>query len=574
MPKVSSDRYSYEANVGVYEPIVLAALERIDKEKIIERIWQHDFTVWKDDPTEITNRLGWLHSSIAFKENIARMTQFVEQLRSEGFTQALLLGMGGSSLAAEVFRFTFGVKQGYLDLHILDSTHPDAILEKETFLDLKKTIFIVSTKSGGTVETISFFKYFYNKVKDLVGKVKVGNHFIAITDPDSGLEDIAGELNFREVFLNDPNIGGRYSALSYFGLVPAALIGVDLDRLLSGANTKINNCAAKHKRNTCAMLGATLGAMAIAGHDKLTLIISPQLSYFGSWVEQLIAESTGKEGKGIVPVDGEVVASPDLYSGDRLFVYLHFKGDHSHEAKVTDLIAAGLPVVKLSLNNLYDLGGEFFRWEMATALSASLLAINPFDQPDVEAAKVRAKEMMDVYRKKGRLPTLKPIMDQEQIKVFADFDAHNLKEALHLLLIRANPGKRKGSSRSYISLQAYLNHTPEIDVILQSIRTKIQRNYKLATTFGYGPRFLHSTGQLHKGDGGQGLFIQFTADTTEDIAIPDHADQDASSITFGTLINAQALGDRQALLDAGRNVIRIDFGEEIIAGLEQIITSL
>jgi len=525
------------ARLGEHQAAVDAALDHLVQKRIVARIWEHDHTVWKPESTEITNRLGWLHTIEVMMDYVPRLQSLVEELRAEGYTHALLLGMGGSSLAPEVFRKTFGVADGHLDLAVLDSTDPGAVLAHAERLDPARTLFIVSTKSGSTVETLSFFKFFYNWTADALGSDQAGKHFIAITDPGSRLTDIARRYRFRNTFLNDPNIGGRYSALSYFGLVPAALVGADVPRLLDRALTMAcatEPCVAA-RNNPGAWLGAILGALAEAGRDKVTLVTSPPIAGFGDWVEQLIAESTGKEGKGILPVVGEPLGPPEVYGDDRLFVYLRLEGDTTHDAAVQTLEEAGYPVVRLRLHDRYDLGEQFFLWEMATAVAGHRLGINPFDQPNVESAKVRAREMVAAYQETGALP--------------ADEPAPLAGEALRAFLAQAQAG-------DYIALQAYVAPTAETDAALQSLRVWLRDRYRLATTVGYGPRFLHSTGQLHKGDAGNGLFIQFTADAPRDAPIPDEAGSSESSITFGVLKMAQALGDKQALLDAGRRVIR------------------
>ncbi|MFQ5408179.1 MAG: glucose-6-phosphate isomerase [Anaerolineales bacterium] len=486
-------------------------------------------------------------------ENLHRIEALVEAVQGDGYTHALLLGMGGSSLAPEVFRKTFGVRAGYLDLSVLDSTDPAAIRAHADRLDLRKTLFIVSTKSGGTVETLSFFKYFYNRVVAAVGHAQAGAHFVAVTDPGSKLERLAGEHDFRAAFLNDPNIGGRYSALSYFGLVPAALVGVDVARLLDRALDERCNCdgcnCPRDGDNRGGQLGAILGELAKAGRDKVTFITSPEIASFGDWVEQLIAESTGKEGRGILPVVGEPVGAPEVYGGDRLFVYLRLAADDRHDAAVQALEAAGHPVVRLQLDDIYDLGAQFFLWEMATAVAGYFLQINPFDQPNVEAAKILARDMVAQYAAHGALP------DGDSVPAAPD--------ALHAFLSAGNPG-------DYIALQAYVQPTAESDAALLELRTHLRERYKLATTIGYGPRFLHSTGQLHKGDGGNGLFVQFESDAEDDIPIPDEPGSETSSISFGVLKQAQALGDAQALRDAGRRVLRFNLGADVPGSLQAI----
>jgi glucose-6-phosphate isomerase len=554
-----TDRKQFSANLGAYQELVDTALGEMKANEIMARIWSHDHTVWKPEPAEITNRLGWLHIAEMMLNDLPRMENLAKNLYTEGYRHARLLGMGGSSLAPEVFQRTFGVGPKNLDLLVLDSTDPDSVGALTEGLDLSKTLFIVATKSGGTVETLSFFKYFYNQIKEIVGADKAGDHFIAITDPGSKLEAIAKTYNFRTTFLNDPNIGGRYSALSYFGLVPAALIGVDLETLLNRALTAQYNCEScncvKDGNNYGAQLGVIMGELAKAGNghsmrDKVTLITSPGIKSFGDWVEQLIAESTGKEGKGILPVVGESVGSPDMYGDDRYFVYMRLMDDDTHDAAVQDLVDAGYPVVWLHLDDLYDLGSQFFLWEMATVVAGYCLEINPFDQPNVESAKILARQMVDEYMEKGELPPGE----------FATLTADTLDSFLDDSV----------SSGSYIALQAYLQPTSEVESALQSLRLKLRNHYKVATTLGFGPRFLHSTGQLHKGDSGNGIFVQFTSDAIQDIPIPDEAGEEESAMSFSVLKKSQALGDAQALLNAERRVIRFDLGTDVVASLKRL----
>jgi len=386
-------------SLGEYKPSVDRSLLQVREERVMGRVWEHDHTVWKSEPTEITNRLGWLDSPAVMCENVTQLNAFVESVKADGIEQALLMGMGGSSLAPEVFSKIFanpnkGLKKG---LSVLDSTDPQAVLAAERSLDLAKTLFIVSTKSGGTVETFSFFKYFYNRVAERIGNENASKRFIAITDPGSGLADVAAKYNFRAVFLNDPNIGGRYSALTMFGLAPAALVGVDVERLLDSAqvmtcNADGCNCPVDGN-NLGGQLGTTIGELAKHGRDKLTFVLSPKIESFGDWVEQLIAESTGKEGKGILPVVGEPLGKPEVYGEDRVFVYIKLADDFTYDEKIQALEKAGHPVIRLFLDNEYDLGGQFFLWEMATAVAGARLGINPFDQPNVEAAKILARKM-------------------------------------------------------------------------------------------------------------------------------------------------------------------------------------
>lgn len=558
-------------SLGTYRGAVDRSLTEMKSRQVMRRIWAHDHTVWKPSPAEIANRLGWLNIAEVMAENTKPMRDLADTLRAEGYTDALLLGMGGSSLTPEVFRKTFGVKDGYLDLAVLDSTDPGAVLAHAERLDPAKTVFLVSTKSGDTVETLSFFKFFYNGVAETVGLEKAGAYFVAITDPGSKLAEIAQAHHFRKTFLNDPNIGGRYSVLSYFGLVPAALVGVDLDTLLDRANTDASNCEGCNcpvgGDNLGARLGIMLGELSVAGRDKLTLVTSPAIGAFENWVEQLIAESTGKEGRGIVPVVGEPPGPPAVYGKDRLFVHLRVEGGDSLDGAVQDLENAGHPVVRLRLKDPYDLGGQFFLWEMATAVAGHRISINPFDQPNVVSAKILARRMLDDYRKEGKLPNLVPTLRAGGITVFGDVVSETPGDAMIAFLGQALPG-------DYGALQVYLQPDAGTDHALLALRSFLRDRYKLATTVGYGPRFLHSTGQMHKGDTGRGLFLQWIADDPRDIPIPDEAGLPASSVTFGVLKTAQALGDRQALLDAGRRVLRIHLGPHSLGGLASLTEAL
>ncbi len=561
------------SKIGSYESLIIKAIAKLRKERIVQRIWEYDHTVWKPEPTEITNRLGWLYSPELMRNAINEITSFTDEMRYEGFTHALLLGMGGSSLAPEIFRHIFGVKPDYLDLAVLDSTIPGVVLDFARNLDPEKTLYIASTKSGGTVETVSFTKYFYNYVLNRVGDKKVGKNFIAITDPNTEMESLAKELKFRRFFLNDPNIGGRFSVLSYFGLVPAGLIGVDLKLLLDRAHAMLEQSkttdAPLGSDRSVELLGTIIGELVRQGRDKLTFIMSPSIAPFGDWVEQLIAESTGKEGKGILPVVREARLSPDDYADDRLFIYLKIKDDHSYDNQVQTLVEGGFPVVQIDWQDKYDLGKEFFRWELATAIAGYFLKINPFDQPNVEAAKVLARKMVVIYKEQGRLPESSPSLETEGVMIFMNDNLKSLEDALVKFLAKANSGQN-GEPRSYVAIQAFIQRTTLTDVALQELRTRIEKKYKLATTVGYGPRFLHSTGQLHKGDSGNGLFIQITSNFSEDAPIPDQAGLDSSSISFGVLALAQALGDQQALLDVGRKVIRFHLSEDVVTSIQKL----
>lgn len=540
--------------LGAEQTFINRSLEKTAEERLMCRIWDHDHTVWGPEPTEISNRLGWLHIVDIMQENLADLERFTRSLVDDGLTTAVILGMGGSSLAAELFGQVF---IPWINLHtpakprlavmVLDTTDPDAVDELAQRLDPARTLFVVSSKSGSTVETLSAFNFFYNWLAKDTGRDEAGGHFVAITDPGTSLAKLADAYRFRRLFLNDPNIGGRYSALSYFGLVPAVLGGVDLNLLLDRAQAMVCNAHSCNKGDNLAVqLGTTMGLLAGAGWDKLTLVTSPAIAPFGDWVEQLVAESTGKAGKGILPVVGETVSSPDVYGDDRLFVYLRLADDDTHETAIHDLAEDGRPLVTLQLKDIYDLGGMFFLWEMATAVAGHHLGINPFDQPNVEASKRLARQMVSAYAETGRLP------EQPAAPLSAG--------ALHDFLAKARPG-------DYIAIQAFFRPTEVVDAALRSFRTRLRDTTGLATTAGYGPRFLHATGQLHKGDRGNGLFIQLTAEPEVDLAIPDVAGEIDSSISFGALIKAQALGDAEALRAARRRLIHFVLGDDVSGGL-------
>jgi len=565
----------FQANLNEHTMKIVENVLDLDKNNIMDRIWKNDYTVWGSKPDEISNRLGWLHSPNVMQDAVFEIKSFVDEIRESKFTKAILLGMGGSSLAPEVFRAIFGAKIGFVDLVVLDSTDPGAVLKIERELDVKNTLFIVSTKSGGTVETISFMKYFYHLVFKKFGRKDAGKQFIAITDPDSGLEKMAKDMGFRKIFLNDPNIGGRYSALSYFGLVPAALIGMDILKLLKNGNRMADysqqSVLLETGQNSAAWLGAIMGGLALEEIDKLTIIPSSTLLDIGTWIEQLVAESTGKLGNGILPVCSAKPGSPEDYSNDRLFIYIKLEGEDEFDQPINQLEEDGHPVVRIVLKDKYDLGSEMFRWEIATAVAGHILKINPFDQPDVESAKIRAREMVAEFTETGKLPVLPVTLDADGLKVYTSIQGDSIKTLVNTFLEPLVKSEDASNRKRYLAIQAYLNPSNEVEFQLEKLRKKIQTQYGVAVTIGIGPRFLHSTGQLHKGDGGTGLFIQLLAEMAEDCDIPDDPRSDASSISFGVLKTSQSLGDRQALIDAGRDVMRIDLGNNIAEGIEKLI---
>ncbi|HWO57293.1 MAG TPA: glucose-6-phosphate isomerase [bacterium] len=544
---------------------VQRAWDHLAKDRVIERIWQRDHTVWKPKPHEIANRLGWLDIAARMWEEVGDLRGFADEVRRSGLTDAVLLGMGGSSLAPEVFSRSQRVADGFLRLHVLDSTDPGAVRSIQERIDLTRTLFIVATKSGGTVETLSGFKYFFNAVADAVGIKRTGERFIAITDPGSSLEQLASDHQFLRTFLNDPEIGGRYSALSYFGMVPAALIGMELERVLVSAIHEMEKSRAEVPRNSSAACGAVIATLAQLGRDKLTFLIPGPLASFGDWVEQLIAESTGKDSVGILPVVGETPGSPSEYGGDRAFVLIRHCEDESHLALAHELSEAGHPMIVMTYEDATDLGGLMFLWEMATAVAGHVLGIHPFDQPDVEAAKVRARAALADLRATGHLPRVDPSADDNGIAVFGA-ESGTVEEVISRFIGQTRFG-------DYIAIQAYLTPSPAHDEMLSRLRLGLRRRFHAATTVGYGPRFLHSTGQLHKGDRGNGLFVQITCDEANDLPIPDRAGAPESALSFGALKLAQAIGDGEALHAAGRRLLRVHLRDQD-AGLAKLVSIL
>ena len=543
-------------SLGEYQSAVNGALEKMRADNILSRIRAKDYTVWKPAPDEITNRLGWLDSPAETLAKINYIRAAIEPLTKGGISDVVLLGMGGSSLAAEVFSKIFGSAKGYPQLHIIDTTDPVLISQLTQRLHLEKTLFLVSSKSGTTLEITSLFKYFYNlALKKL--KNNAGDLFVFITDEGSQLIKTAENISARHIFLNNPDIGGRYSALSLPGIVPAAIIGVDAEKLLHGVVAHIEKLLANG-----ASLGAALGTLAQAGRDKLTFILPPRWKSFGDWLEQLIAESTGKEGKGILPVLDEPFPDNSVYGKDRVFVIFQDEGN-AKSSSTEFLVHAGHPVITIKINDDYDLGKQMFIWEMATAVAAHFLGVNPFDQPGVESAKINARRIIAEYTEKKSIPEQKPALSSKQGDVYGNITGTTPAEAFTNFLKQAN-------AWDYICLQIYLSPSPEIDTAVIRLREAIRQKYARPVTFGYGPRYLHSTGQLHKGDSGSGLFIQLTQDNSLDVNIPDDIGQKKTSLTFGALKAAQAQGDWQALKDAGRRIIRFHWKANPVTGLETL----
>ncbi|MBI5828936.1 MAG: bifunctional transaldolase/phosoglucose isomerase, partial [Chloroflexi bacterium] len=515
--RLRAKTHTHSATFGAFHVEVDAALADLQRRNIVARVWAQDHTVWKPDPREIADRLGWLTVADTLQEHAKDLAALADEIRAAGFTDVVLLGMGGSSLAPEVLRATFGKRHGYPRLRVLDSTVPAWVRRVTRAIDPARTLFIVSSKSGGTLEVLSFFKHFHALVVKAKGE-RAGENFIAITDPGTNLQRLAEAHRFRRVFLNPPDIGGRYSALTYFGLVPAALTGVDVHELLARGGCMAEACAScvPAHENPGAWLGAALGTLASAGRDKVTFVTSPVISTFGLWAEQLIAESTGKEGRGILPVALEPLMGVGDYGNDRLFAYLRLDGDDNRapDDHVAALERAGQPVIRLTLRDRYDLGAEFFRWEFATAIAGALLGIHPFDQPNVQESKDNTAAVLREAQATGQMPPT------ETTGALAD------------LLAAAQPG-------DYLAIMAYVNGTPQVEAALEDLRSAIMGYYHLPNTLGYGPRFLHSTGQLHKGGTNNGLFVQLVADWGEDLAVPGEAH------TFGKLAASQGLSEER-----------------------------
>lgn len=527
--------------------LIAETRNRVIEAQVVERIWAMDYRLWKPVPTEITNRLGWLTVVDHMREQIEEMRRFAHSVRTSGVRDVVLLGMGGSSLGPEVLRASFGSARGYPRLWVLDSTVPGWVHRVTRAIDPSRTLFIVASKSGGTIEVMSLFAHFWNLVQRTKG-TRGGDHFIAITDPGTSLEKVAGEYQFRHTFSNPPDIGGRYSVLSYFGLVPAALAGIDIGRLLERAAVMMTTCQLQTSidQNPGAELGAIMGASALAGRNKVTVIASPSISTFGLWAEQLLAESTGKEGTGLVPVADEPLSPPQAYGVDRLFVYLKLKGDRTGliDRQVVALRQRGYPVVTLNLRDRFDLGAEFFRWEFATAVTGHLLSIHPFDQPNVQESKDNTNRVLAEIQSTGRSP---------------QWESVSPTQAATLL----NPHLRPGA---YVGILAYCTPSTQLESAIRTLRKTLVTRYQVTTTAGYGPRYLHSTGQLHKGGPGGGLFLELVELMVPDLPIP------GKPFTFGTLAQAQAMGDLHSLRAHDRQTVAIRLGKDP-AELIRILTA-
>lgn len=524
-----------------------SALESLGRDRVVDRLWDKDHRLWKDDPTEISNRLGWLTVQNQMQAQIEQLQRCVAMAKQLNIRDVVLLGMGGSSLGPEVFRTVFGSQKAAPRLWVLDSTVPGWVRQVTKAISPSKTLVLVASKSGGTIEVMSLFSHFWL----LVSKAK-GNHggkqFVAITDPGTGLEQMAKDYGFGQIFTNPADIGGRYSVLSLFGLVPAALLGLDINRLLNRAMEMAERCRKQDAvaTNPGAYLGVAMGSLAKTGRDKVTIVASPSLATFGLWVEQLLAESTGKQGTGLIPIAQEPVMKPTAYGNDRFFVYLKLKGDKNGplDQAIQALVTAHHPVLQLDLKDRYDLAGEFFRWEFATAVAGHLLGIHPFDQPNVQESKDNTTRVLAVYQSTGRLP--------EQAGTAP-------KKVEHVLTSHLQPG-------TYVSILAYTTPSRPFETAIGRLRKALMAKHRVATTFGYGPRYLHSTGQLHKGGPNAGVFVELVDRMKPDLAIP------GQPFSFGTLAQAQAAGDLESLHAHDRHAIRIPLGTDPVATVNRIVS--
>jgi transaldolase/glucose-6-phosphate isomerase len=546
-----------------------AALAEWQRDGRMARLWARDAALWTG--ADEARWMGWLDAPGAVAAEAAALAAFGAEVRGHGFADALLLGMGGSSLCPEVFAETFEPGAGAPRLHVLDSTDPAQVARVDRRLDADRTLFIVASKSGSTLEPNVFHAYFFERLASRLGRARAAARFVAITDPGSSLERLAASEGFLRTFAGVPSIGGRFSALSNFGMVPAAVMGLDVAGLAARAAAMARACAADRPvaDNPGARLGLALGLAARAGRDKVTLIASPAISDLGAWLEQLIAESTGKQGKALIPVAGERTGPPEVYGDDRVFVHLRLAetADAGDDARVDALARAGHPVVRIGLADRRDLAAEFFRWEIATAVAGAVLGINPFDQPDVEASKVATRRLTDAYEDAGALPDESPIVDEGGVKLFTD--EANARDLLAragspdaAAVIRAHLA-RLGAG-DYFALLAYVDRNASHAAALETVRHHVRDHARVATCLGFGPRFLHSTGQAYKGGPNSGVFLQVTCDDAADLPIPGRR------YTFGVVKAAQARGDFEVLAERGRRALRVHLGPDVTKGLETL----
>jgi len=562
---VSLNRLTYKLP-GRLAGAVAWSLEDWKKNNKVARLWQKDASLWSG--TDESNWLGWLTITEEQMAHIEVLKQVAGDVKKARFKDALLLGMGGSSLCPEVLRMTFGKMKGFPELHVLDSTDPAQIKAIEAKVDLQRILCIVSSKSGSTLEPNIYKQYFFERVKAKVGEKEAGNHFIAITDPGSKMQQVAEADKFRRIFMGVPSIGGRYSAISNFGMVPAAVMGLDVEKFLKNTEEMVTACSASSAAdfNPGVILGTILGIAANHGRDKITIVTSPGIFDLGAWLEQLIAESTGKIGKGIIPVDRERLARPASYGSDRVFAYVRLasKPNKAQDAAVAALEKAGHPVVRITLPSTYNLGQEFFRWEIATAVAGSIIGINAFNQPDVEASKIETKKLTSQYETTGGLPAESPFFEEKGIKLFADEkNTAALKGGAKLADVLKTHLSRIGAG-DYFAVLGYITMNPANEKTLQTIRHAVRDKKKVATVLGFGPRFLHSTGQAYKGGPNSGVFLQITGDDAKDLPVP------GQKYTFGIVKAAQARGDFAVLAERGRRALRVHLGKNLKTGLSML----
>jgi glucose-6-phosphate isomerase len=537
----------------------------------VARFWQKDPSLWTKDGEE--NWLGWIDIVERQQRDLAAFADLAEDIRATGFKSVLLLGMGGSSLCPEVLSVTFGHQAGFPALHIVDSTDPVQVKAARDKIDLAETLVVVASKSGSTLEPNVLKQYFFAEMQKAVGADKAGSHFLAITDPGSKMEQVAKADGFRHIFYGDPTIGGRFSALSNFGVVAATVAGLDYTKLLIEAAKGVASAKLGPAENPALQLGLLMGLAANALRDKITIFTSPEIYDLGAWMEQLIAESTGKLGKGITPVDREAIGPPEVYGADRIFVYIRYAGtaDSSQDAKVAAIEAAGHPVVYIEISDLYEIFGQFFTWEVATSVAGSVMGINPFNQPDVESAKIETRALTAAYEETGKLPERTPFVEDVGVKLYAT-------EAYAATLKAAAPAKTLAGylrahldqihTGDYFAALAYLPMFPEHEAAIQGFRHKVRDAKRVATCLGFGPRFLHSTGQDYKGGPNTGVFLQITADHAVDVAIP------GQKMSFGVVIDAQAAGDLAVLESRGRRAVRVHLGADVAAGLKTLAAAM
>ena len=535
------------SNLDCYQSLIDAEIESFQNEDFTRRIFNQDHTLWQSSSIEASNRLGWLNVLDSMSRNITTIEDFVSEISDFGYRYVVLMGMGGSSLGPAVINRVFGNITGHFKLIVLDSTVPEAIRRLVNQIDISKTLFLVSSKSGNTLETNNLYNYFRDVVETKLGSIKAGEHFVAITDSGTSLNRLADTSGFRHVFENPSDIGGRYSILSYFGLVPAALLGVDIEKLLNNAKSMrrmiLDNTLTRE--NSPVFLGSVMGVLSLAGRDKLTISSTGEISAIGPWIEQLISESLGKNNKGLIPINIEKVMEPDCYDDDRFFVHFDI-GKTSLQEDISNLESieeSGHPVLRVSLNDRYDLGGEFFRWQFMTAVAGSVIGVNPFNQPNVEASKKATQIALANFKENGALPKIATITNIFQLL-------------------------QSSVSGGYLSIMAYLDDTPALSYALSNLQDVLINKRKITSTVGFGPRFLHSTGQMHKGGPDKGVFLQLLGDNSLDIDIP------GQSYSFGQLAHAQAAGDFQTLITAGKKVFRINIQSDPVSYIDNIATSI